>query len=504
MRIATLTAGRVALLAGPTALAFFSGGYFDEQRAWAGLGAWLLVVAAVLAQPRALPRHKAAWLALGGLGLFGAWTLLSITWAPLAGNAYHAGQLAVLYLGALLAATMLLRGRDTQRAVEPALAAGALIVIGYGISERLLPGVFHFARSASAQGRLEQPLTYWNAMGELAAIGFVLSARVAGDSTRPAALRSAAAAAAAPLGMGLYLSFSRGALFAAVAGLVALVVLAPRLEQLLAMSSAIVAGGLAAAAAAPFGGVTALLGSPATRERQGAIVLGLLVFITVAAGVSQWYLTWRPPREIRLPRRAPWIAVGVICAGLALAIVAGAKEQTKQPLGAGAGRYLTLQSNRYAYWSVAMRAFEAEPLRGVGAGAWSVWWLRYRTVPEFAQDAHSLPLQTLAELGVVGLALLAVFLAGIGLAARAAQRAAPALAAGPIAGFVVYVAHAPLDWDWEMPAVTLVAMVLAGALLALAEDRMRGNGLRQPAITYAPVTADGPIDDRVRIGNHQA
>ena len=44
-----------------------------------------------------------------------------------------------------------------------------------------------------------------------------------------------------------------------------------------------------------------------------------------------------------------------------------------------------------------MRAFADEPLRGVGAGGWSVYWLRYRTVDEFAQDAHSLPLQTLAE-----------------------------------------------------------------------------------------------------------
>jgi len=51
------------------------------------------------------------------------------------------------------------------------------------------------------------------------------------------------------------------------------------------------------------------------------------------------------------------------------------------------------------------------------------------------------------------------------------------LAAGPIAGFVVYAVHAPLDWDWEMPAVTLVAIVLAGALLAMGEicsERPRG------------------------------
>ena len=66
-------------------------------------------------------------------------------------------------------------------------------------------------------------------MGELAALGFVLCARLAGDATRPRlAARSAPRRRCAPLGLGLYLSFSRGALFACAAGLVALVVLAPR------------------------------------------------------------------------------------------------------------------------------------------------------------------------------------------------------------------------------------------------------------------------------------
>ncbi len=114
-----------------------------------------------------------------------------------------------------------------------------------------------------------------------------------------------------------------------------------------------------------------------------------------------------------------------------------------------------------------MRAFRAEPLRGVGAGGWAVYWLRYRPFTESAQDAHSLPIQTLAELGIVGVALLATFLTGIGLAAREGMLRAPELAAGPIAGFVVWLAHQPLDWDWEMPALTLVAMVLAGQLVAL-------------------------------------
>jgi O-antigen ligase len=159
--------------------------------------------------------------------------------------------------------------------------------------------------------------------------------------------------------------------------------------------------------------------------------------------------------------------VAVICAGLALAIVVGAKERSSRPLSAGATRYVTLQSNRYAYWRVAMRAFGSEPIRGVGAGGWAVYWLRYRPFGEFAQDAHSLPLQTLAELGIIGAVFLLTYLGGVGFAARDALKAAPALAAGPAAGFVVWLAHQPLDWDWEMPAVTLIATILAGQMIAL-------------------------------------
>jgi hypothetical protein len=489
------------LLAGSTALAFFSGGYFDEPRAWAGLAAWLLVAVAVVLDPRALPRGRDSWLAIGGLAAYAAWTLLSISWAPIEGSAYHAGQLVVLYVGVLLAAGLLLRRPAALRAVEPALAAGTVIVICYGLSERLLPGLLHFSRSISAQGRLEQPLTYWNAMGELAALGFVLCARVAGDAGRRLWMRAVAAGAAAPLGMGLYVTFSRGALFAWAAGLLTLAVVGRRVEQLRAILLTVAAGALAAVASAPFKGVTALEGALSTRERQGAIALALLVAIALAAGVAQALLVRRERgAELRLPRLAPVLALVVICAGLALAIVVGAKEKSRGTIGGGASRLVELQSNRYNYWRVAFRAFKAEPVRGVGAGGWAVWWLRYRPNGEFAQDAHSLPIQTLAELGVVGLALLAAFLAGIGLTARRAYRMAPALAAGPVAGFVTYIVHSPLDWDWQLPALTGVAIVLAGALLAIAEEsraarrsRTIDSGREVQDVTEgaAPVAATG-------------
>jgi hypothetical protein len=465
-------------------LAFFSGGYFAPARAAAGIGAWALVaVAALLRWPPAAGgsalgieaagavgvRSAAPWLVIGGLGGLAAWTLLSMLWAPIAGNAYAAGQLAVLYTGALIAAVMLLRGRALKW-VEPSLAAGALIVIGYGLAGRVLPGILHYARSVSAEGRLEQPLTYWNAMGELAALGFVLCARLAGDEQRRGWMRTTAAAAAAPLGLGLWITFSRGALFACLAGLVTLVVAAPRAAQLWALVRAVGFGALAAAAGAPFSGVTSLSGGQSSREHQGLIVLVAVVVITAAAAAAGH---WRAPRHgervVTLPGHAPALATGLVIAGLALAIVVGVHEGSgATPLSGGATRLTTLQSNRYDYWSVALRAFSGDPVQGAGAGGWSVDWLLWRNVDEAAQDAHSLPLQTLAELGVVGLALLLAFCAGVTLAARRALRVSP-LAAGPTAAAVVYFAHAPLDWDWQMPAVTLVAIVLMGALLALSE-----------------------------------
>jgi hypothetical protein len=490
-------AARLALLAGPTAVAFFAGGYFDGPRAWAGAATWVIVAVIAVIYPRialrtdAAPASRAdpatgrpARLALIALALLAAWTLLSLMWAPIAGTAYHDGQRVLLYLGVLVSAAVLLNTRSAQRAVEPALAAGTVIIIGYGLSERLLPGLLHFARSTSAQGRLEQPLTYWNAMGEVAAIGFVLIARLAGDLARPVAVRVAAAAAAPALGLGLYISFSRGALFACVAGLVTLVVVAPQRAQARGIATALAAGALAALVAAPFKGVTSLAGSVSSRERDGAIVLVALMAISALAAAAQ--RRWcRDPSDarLRLPARAPVLATVAICAGLGLAIVLGAHEQSAQPLQGGSSRLVSLQSNRYAYWRVALRAFGQEPLHGVGAGGWAVDWLRWRPFAEGAQDAHSLELQTLAELGIVGLALLAAFLAGVGLAARAAYRVAPGTAAGAIAGCVVWLAHSPLDWDWEMPGVTLIALVLAGSLLALpaavgaetrAMDRVRG------------------------------
>jgi hypothetical protein len=72
----------------------------------------------------------------------------------------------------------------------------------------------------------------------------------------------------------------------------------------------------------------------------------------------------------------------------------------------------------------------------------------------------------------VGALLLAAFLGGAGVAAARVYRSGPrgrTLVTGWIAAGAVFVVHAGVDWDWEMPAVSLIFLALAGAALAAAE-----------------------------------
>ena len=125
------------------------------------------------------PASRAGRVALAGLAGLAVWSAVSLAWAPLVGPAVDSVQRLLLYTGALLAAVALLRQPLAARAAEPVLALGALVVIGYGLSGRLLPGVIDLIsdRSYGAGGRLEQPITYWNAEGLLAAMGLLLCVR---------------------------------------------------------------------------------------------------------------------------------------------------------------------------------------------------------------------------------------------------------------------------------------------------------------------------------------
>ena len=164
------------------------------------------------------------------------------------------------------------------------------------------------------------------------------------------------------------------------------------------------------------------------------------------------------------------LAIAAALAAVVAVFAAASVERSPAPEGATAGRFASAQSNRYAYWEVAVGAFGRHPVLGTGSGGFAVEWLRERTIDESVRDVHSLYLETATELGLVGLALLAVFLAGAGgVAARARSEA------GAVAALVAYALHTGLDWDWEMPAVTLLAVVLLASLAVSGAKRKRSS-----------------------------
>ena len=149
----------------------------------------------------------------------------------------------------------------------------------------------------------------------------------------------------------------------------------------------------------------------------------------------------------------------------------------------------SIDTNRYRYWEVASRNFADHPIEGLGSGGFQAEWLKTSDRVDASGDAHSLYLETAAELGVVGLAPLLLFLGGVAAALVRLYRRDAAAATGVAAGLATWAFHAGLDWDWEMPAVTLPALLLAAAAVserrgpAAATRSRRSLGAGKPAMT---------------------
>ncbi len=463
----------LALLALPTVLAFFSGGFFGQPRLWAGVGVWVATAVVMLTVPRPFPRSTPARLSLLGLIGLAVWTTLSVIWAPQRDPALADAERVTLYAGFALCSTALLRGR-WARALEPVLAGGAAVVCGYALTTRLLPGVVDAAHGVRAGARLDQPLTYWNALGALAAIGLVLAVRLAADPSRRPGTRLMATAIGPALGLALYLTVSRGALAALVVGLVVLVALVRDARVIRATVVAVGVSIVAAVAATRFPGVDTLSGSTAARRWDGAAMLAVLLALCATATAIHLMLIrreGRPGRSAGLKTRlGVGAAVAVALVGAALLITSGSGP-VGHVLPTDRSRLRTIETNRGKYWNVALAQMPETPLRGVGSRGFADLWLRERPIAETALDAHSLYIETATELGLVGLTLLLAFVGGAVAAAVRLQRADPTrlTSAGWLAAASVFTFHAAVDWDWEMPAVTLVYLALVSAILGTAD-----------------------------------
>jgi hypothetical protein len=182
---------------------------------------------------------------------------------------------------------------------------------------------------------------------------------------------------------------------------------------------------------------------------------------------------------VRVRRRATWVgwvsALGAVVIVVATFHGAIAREYHRFLTPAGPGNRGDLRARltdpanngRLEEWKVAWHQFQRAPVLGHGAGTFQDTWARYRPDTLFVRDAHSLYLETLDELGVVGLALLLVAILSV--LARAASRVrgpGRPLYAAVFAVLLGWALHAGLDWDWEMPVVTVIFFSLGGFVLS--------------------------------------
>ena len=481
-------AGRVGvglgLALGLALIAFSSGGYFSTGWAWGALVS-LVVVAALLVLGTALRPSPLGLVSLGGLAGFGVWTWLALLWSDDAAATALEGQRVLLYVSAFAALLIVVR-RATVPVVLAATFTAIFLASAYGLLTKLFPerlGVY----DPVAAHRLEEPLTYWNALGVFAVMGALLGL---GFATRAQTLpvRVVSAASLPLLFATVYFTFSRGAWIAGAVGLAAAIAVDPRRLQLLAGALVLAApSSLAVLISSQQEALTrtdVLDPSDASHDGQR-----LAVYLLLLAGASALTgaLFWRAGRAVAPSRQARLLFAGVLAFAAAAALLAvfvryGGPVTLAQkgydsftttsgetPVNLNRRLFTFSGSYRSELWHAAWQDYEANPLLGSGPGTYEQYWNAHRPIQHKVRDAHSLYLEVLAELGPVGLALLLVAL-GAPLVAGAVARGSPLVPAA-FAAYAAYLAHASVDWDWEMGAVTLAALAVAAALVAAADRR---------------------------------
>jgi hypothetical protein len=490
LQLHELLPGLVAALA-VVALAFDSGGY--EPTSWGWSAALLLLVsaAALLVGARRLAPLE---LALpGALAVLAGWIWLSLAWTSDVSQTIREGERALVYVAA--ATALLLIGRRSRVfGLVASLTAAITAVCAFALATRLFDpggGAYQVISSDPQAGfRLARPLGYANAAAILAAIGILLALGLA-LRARPLLARALASSALVVLAPTLYFTYGRGAWLGLAAGLVASIVIEHnRLEVLLRALALGVAPAVAVLLASRTAPLTADPQSVAAATHDGRrLAIAIAVLAVGAAFVP------RVAERLRLDnaRRPLLLAAAllvVVAAAVALVRVGGPEGAARRAYHAfnapaplvgqdASGRLFSLSgSNRSEYWRVAWREWKDHPVLGGGAGSYQRFWLRHRSNDLPVRDAHSLYVETLAELGPFGLALLLCALA-IPLVAVRAARDNP-FAAGALGAYVAFLVHAGIDWDWEMPAVTLAGLVCGIALL------LAGRGKETHPLGRAP------------------
>jgi O-Antigen ligase len=480
--------------------------YPDETRLQVALCALAaLALAALLLGPLRMRAPALAWGGVAALVAFAAWSGITLAWSVAPDNTWIEVNRALAYALVLVLAIAL--GASHPRAMER-LAVGYVIVAAlvalYALGGKVAPGI-HIGGlmnldQTAAFSRLRAPLQYWNALALVCVLAIPPALWLAVDSARERATRLAALAALWLFVVVIALTYSRGGFVALGVALVVLIAVGTwRLRALLWLALA------AAAAAAPL--AIAFSHKHLTdngvplhdRISDGALMGGIAAAALVVLLAAGWGAIELEARIGASERRSRWIG-WTLAACLALTAIGGlgvlaassrgftgeishgwhSFTRVRQDPITDPGRLLSTNgNNRWVWWKEAGGAWSAKPIGGWGAGSFPVTHLLYRHNQLPVQQPHSMPMQFLAEDGIVGALLACGGVALLLLAALGLVRSLPggtrdrAVAAALLAAVTAGAAHACIDWDWDIPGATLPSFAMLGVLVGAAGRRMR-------------------------------
>ena len=147
-------------------------------------------------------------------------------------------------------------------------------------------------------------------------------------------------------------------------------------------------------------------------------------------------------------------------------------------------------------WRSALHENATDPMTGTGPGTFQYWWNQHGNIPVFVQNAHSLYFETLGELGIIGLVLIAGFLVWVlARGATGALRGWPgnrSRSAAVTAAVAAFAAAAVFDWVWQIAVIPIALLLLAAVVL--------GADAREPRARRSAGSRRGRLSLRIGAG----
>ncbi len=514
------------------------------------LAAGLVVAGAVVTTPAARSlvegHSKYGLWPVGLLFAFTALSALSVVWSVQPDESWQDAGRLLAYSAVFGASVALVRlAPDRWPAILGGLVLAATVVCGYALTTKVFPGTL---APAITYARLEEPYGYWNAIGLTAAMGVIVCMWLGARRAGHALLSALAYPAMGIMLVTLMLAYSRGALVALAIGLALWFCIVPlRLRG----ATVLIVGGLGAAAVVGWDFSRHVLttdnialGARTTAGHQlGALLVAMILLLTLV-GIAIGFLSGRRPPSPAARTRAGAVLLALIA--IALVGFAGALAHSHRgftgsishavdaltnpnakPPPNTPGRLTAVASVRARYWKEALQVFGAHPALGAGAAGYETARLRYRTATLEVKHAHGFVVQTLADLGAIGLVLaLALLLTWMAAAGRsthpfnrrwASWRTWLDVRAGARPGWqrleeraltrytperigmlsmlclvVVFGVHSFVDWTWYVPGDAFVALLCAGWLAGRNGDASQRRV--SPGFGRGPLSA--PTGDR--------